>query len=60
MKAGHDLSQLAKLLERHKSTVSRELGRNIGSRVYHPKQACEMSAFMQSSQSFFEIFGWIH
>ena len=28
MKAGHDQSQIAKLLDRHKSTISRELARN--------------------------------
>ena len=44
MNAGHDQSQIAKLLDRHKSTISRELSRNTGSRGYRPKQACEMSA----------------
>jgi IS30 family transposase len=44
MKAGHDQSQIAKLLDRHKSTISRELSRNTGSRGYRPKQAFEMSA----------------
>ena len=44
MKAGHDQSPIAKLLDRHKSTISRELSRNTGSRGYRPKQACEMSA----------------
>jgi IS30 family transposase len=44
MKAGHDQSQIAKLLDRHKSTISWELSRNTGSRGYRPKQACEMSA----------------
>jgi IS30 family transposase len=44
MKAGHDQSQIAKVLDRNKSTISRELSRNTGSRGYRPKQACEMSA----------------
>ena len=44
MKAGHDQSQIAKLLDRHKSTISRELSRNTGSRGYRPKQACEICA----------------
>jgi IS30 family transposase len=44
MKAGHDQSQIAKVLDRNKSTISRELSRNTGSRDYRPKQACEMSA----------------
>jgi IS30 family transposase len=44
IKAGHDQSQIAKLLYQHKSTISRELRRNTGSRGYRPKQACDMSA----------------
>jgi IS30 family transposase len=44
MKAGHDQTQIAKLLDRHKSTISREVIRNTGSRGYRPKQACEFSA----------------
>jgi len=32
MKAGHDQTQIAKLLYRHKSTISRELNRNTGYR----------------------------
>ena len=44
MKAGQDQSQIAKVLDRKKSTISRELSRNTGSRGYRPKQACEMSA----------------
>jgi hypothetical protein len=44
MKAGHDQSQISNLLHRHKSTISRELSRNTGSRGYRPKQACEISA----------------
>ncbi len=44
MKAGHDQSQIAKLLDRHKSTISWELSRNTGSRGYRTKQASEISA----------------
>jgi len=44
MKAGHYQTQIANLLDRHKSTISRELSRITGSRGYRPKQACEMSA----------------
>jgi hypothetical protein len=44
MKVGLDQTQIAKLLDRHKSTISRELIRNIGSRGYRPKQACKFSA----------------
>jgi IS30 family transposase len=46
MKAGHDQSQIAKLLDRHKSTISRKLSRNTGSRGYRPNLACEMYAVM--------------
>ena len=40
MKAGQDQTQIAKLLDRHKSTISRELSRNRGLKGYRPKQAC--------------------
>jgi len=44
MKAGHDQTQIAKLLDRHKSIISRELIRITGSRGYRPKQAFGFSA----------------
>jgi len=44
MKAEHDQTQIAKLLDRHKPIISRELIRNTGSRGFRPKQACEFSA----------------
>ena len=43
MKAGHNQSQIARLLDRNKSTISRELSRNTGARGYRPMQACEIS-----------------
>lgn len=43
MKAQHSITQIAKLLGRHKSTISRELRRNTGFRGYRPKQACELA-----------------
>ena len=43
MKAGLDQTLIAKLLDRHKSTISRELRCNTGSRGYRLKQACELS-----------------
>lgn len=43
MKAGHNITQIADLLSRSKSTISRELRRNAGSRGYRPNQACELS-----------------
>ncbi|MDR4486182.1 MAG: IS30 family transposase [Nitrospirales bacterium] len=39
MKAGHNQTEIARVLERHKSTISRELRRNRGLRGYRPKQA---------------------
>ena len=41
-KMGHDQSQIAKCLGVHKSTISREFGRNQGQRGYRPKQAHEI------------------
>ena len=43
MKAGHDQTQIAKLLDRHKSTISREISRNRGLKGYRPKQACAIA-----------------
>ena len=40
MKDGKTQSQIAQLMERHKSTISRELARNTGNRGCRPKQAC--------------------
>jgi IS30 family transposase len=37
--AGHDQIEIAKVIGRHKSTISRELARNCGLRGYRPKQA---------------------
>jgi IS30 family transposase len=42
-KAGHDQSEIARLMSRHKTTISRELRRNRGLRGYRPKQAHECS-----------------
>jgi transposase, IS30 family len=38
-KAGHTQSEIANVLERNASTISRELSRNSGGRGYRPKQA---------------------
>jgi len=43
MKMGHDQTQIAKAIGRHKSTVSRELRRNRGQRGYRPKQAQKLA-----------------
>jgi len=37
--AGHNQSEIAALLGRHKSTISREVSRNRGMRGYRPRQA---------------------
>jgi len=42
-KAGHKQSEIANVLERSESTISRELARNCGQRGYRPKQAHCMS-----------------
>ena len=39
MKAGHSFSDIARILGRSKSTISREVRRNKGLRGYRPKQA---------------------
>ena len=40
MKDEKPQSQIATLMDRHKSTISRELARNTGLKGYRPKQAC--------------------
>ena len=42
-KANHDQSEIALLMNRHNSTISRELRRNRGLRGYRPKQAHQLS-----------------
>jgi IS30 family transposase len=42
-KAGHAQGQIARMMNRHASTISRELRRNRGERGYRPKQAHELS-----------------
>ena len=39
LKRGHHQSEIAVVLKRHKSTISREVRRNRGLRGYRPKQA---------------------
>lgn len=39
LKAGHAISRIAEIIGRHKSTVSRELTRNVGLKGYRPLQA---------------------
>jgi IS30 family transposase len=42
-KAGHNQSDIARVMNRPKSTISREMKRNRGERGYRPKQAREFS-----------------
>ena len=42
-KAGHRQSDIAELMNRSPSTISRELRRNRGQRGYRPKQAHEFA-----------------
>ena len=42
-KAGHDQSEIAQVMNRHKSTIGREMKRNRGDRGYRPKQAHSFS-----------------
>ena len=42
-KAGHGQSAIARLMDRHKTTIGRELQRNRGKRGYRPRQAHEFS-----------------
>ncbi len=39
LKAGLNQTEIAMILERHKSTISREISRNTGLRGYRPNQA---------------------
>lgn len=50
-KAGHDQSAIAQLMNRSKSTISRELRRNIGARGYRPKQAQALSLARQAKDN---------
>jgi IS30 family transposase len=43
-KADHTQTEIASILNRHKSTISRELSRNTGLRGYRPKQAQNLTA----------------
>jgi IS30 family transposase len=60
MKANQTITQIAVQLGRHKSTISRELGRNEGCRGYRPKQACELAlARSQGSRNARVVDPWV-
>jgi hypothetical protein len=44
LKAGYNLSEIARETGRHRSTISREIGRNSGKRGYRPAQAHELAS----------------
>lgn len=50
--AGHNQVDIAKVIGRHKSTVSRELSRNRGLRGYRPKQANTFAGKRRQMKSF--------
>ncbi len=43
LKIGHEQQEIAKVVGVHKSTISREIKRNLGGRGYRPKQAQQFS-----------------
>ena len=51
LKAGFNQIEIANLLNRHKSTISRELSRNHGLRGYRPKQAHQMAQDRQQDKA---------
>ena len=44
LKANHSISEIARLLDRHRSTLSREISRGRGQHGYHARQACIKSS----------------
>lgn len=44
LKADHTISEIARLLGRHRSTISRELSRGSGQRGYRAEQACRKAS----------------
>ena len=60
MNAQHNITQIAQLLGRDKSTISRELRRNAGRRGYKAKQACELACKRsQSSRNACTLAPWV-
>jgi len=49
LKRGHHQSEIAVVLKRHKSTISREVRRNRSLRGYRPKQAQRLALALRSS-----------
>jgi IS30 family transposase len=55
MKAGHNQTEIARILGRSKSTISREVRRNKGMRGYRPKQAHRFAQERRRSKCFRRI-----
>jgi len=51
LKAGLNQTEIAMILERHKSTISREISRNAGLRGYRPKQAQRLAEERRTSKA---------
>jgi IS30 family transposase len=60
MKARHSITQIASLIGRRKSTISRELRPNAGSRGYRPKQSCELATERaEQSRNAYTVALWV-
>ena len=51
LKMGHHQSEVAVVLKRHKSTISREVRRNRGLRGYRPKQAQRLALVCREARA---------
>jgi IS30 family transposase len=60
LRAGHTQTKIANILQRHKSTISRELKLGTGSKNYRPKQACALAAERgKNSRNARQIAPWV-
>ena len=59
LKAGHTQTEIAMILKRHKSTISREIRRNSGLRGYRPQQAQRLTDERKMSKAHTRIDGSI-
>lgn len=60
LRAGHTQTKIANILQRHKSTISRELKLGTGSKSYRPKQACALAAKRgKNSRNARQIAPWV-
>lgn len=55
MKADHNQTEIASIVEVHKSTISRELRRNRGLRGYRPKQAHQLATLRRRGKPYLRI-----